>query len=618
MTDPPGTATVATAPNETYAFAAAFFEELGRAGVRHVCVSPGSRSTPLAALAARQPLLRCWSHVDERSGAFFALGLARATRAPVALVCTSGTAAANFLPAVVESHYARIPLLLLTADRPPELRDWDAGQTIDQLKLFGSHVRWFAELPVPEAGAALLRYARSLACRAVAESRGHAARAAGPVHLNWPLREPLEPAPARDGASRDWGQGDPSASEGRSLGLSYTTTDYGVVRPAPELVEELRALAVAQPRGVIACGPSDRGAEYASAVTELARAAGWPVLADPASQLRCGAHTASGAPVIANTEFLLRDGAFAEAHAPEVVLRLGATPVSKAFRLWLERRPPAELLVVDPEGGWSDPSHLASRVLAVDPAELCREWASALNDGGAREDRESHEWLADFARADASARDALDRELAAEERLLEPRAVRELCDALPDDALLYVSNSMPVRHLDCVLPVSQRRLRVLANRGANGIDGMVSSALGAAAAGVGPVVLLTGDLALIHDLGGLLAARRHGLRAAIVVLDNDGGGIFSFLPIASYGEEVSFEELFRTPHGLDLRHAAALFGASYERVTSWEHYRAALKDAFSADGLSMIHVPVDRDDSVEHVRTLAAAVTDAVRRAAAW
>jgi 2-succinyl-5-enolpyruvyl-6-hydroxy-3-cyclohexene-1-carboxylate synthase len=595
---------VADAPNRAHAFATALFEELARAGVRDVCLCPGSRSTPLAVATARQPELRCWTHIDERSAAFFALGLAKAKRAPVALICTSGTAAANFLPAVVEAHYARVPLLLLTADRPPELREWGAGQTIDQGKLYGGHVRWFAEAPLPEASGGALRYARALASRAVAAARG---RPAGPVHVNLPFREPLEPVEVPGDVASDLGERDPLAASGRP-GRAYAAVAEAELAPDAKTADALAELVRAHPRGVIACGPLDADAALAAAVARLGRAAGWPILADATSQLRRGAHVA-GAPVIATSDLFLGDEAFAATRAPEVILRIGATPTSVALRRWTLRHAPEHLVLVDPDGAWNDPSHLTSQVLRVDPAALC----DAVVEGLAKGDAEPRGgWLEDFAVAERRTAAAALRCLAEEEALLEPRAVGEIARALPDHSLLYVSNSMPVRDLDAFLPASPRPLRVLCNRGANGIDGMISSALGAAAADCGHVVLLTGDLAFAHDLGGLLAARRHGLRATIVLLNNDGGGIFSFLPIAAYGDAVRFEENFRTPLGVDFAPAAESFGVRFTRVGSWEHFRADLKESLVNPRTSVIEVPVDRDRSVAHHREIQRAVGEAL------
>jgi 2-succinyl-5-enolpyruvyl-6-hydroxy-3-cyclohexene-1-carboxylate synthase len=492
---------------------------------------------------------------------------------------------------------------VLTADRPPELRDWGAGQTIDQVRLFGSHVRWFAEAPPPERTDALLRYARSLACRAVAEAQGPPA---GPVHLNLPFREPLHPAP--DGS----GPPDPSvlAAGGRGA-RPHTFVSRSAPRPHPREIAELVERARAGMRGIVACGPSDADADLPEAVTRLARAAGWPVFAEPTSQLRCGPHTKDG-PILATGDLLLRDASFAGRHAPDLVLRFGAPPTSRALRLWLERHAGAETVVVDADGGWGDPSHVASQILRADPVALCDAVARRL----VAPSPATQAWLDTFVDADRRASAALEALVDCDETLLSPRAVRELAAAVPEGALVYASNSMPVRDLDAYLPVSRRRLRVLCNRGANGIDGMVSSAVGAAAACGAPVVLFTGDLAFVHDAGGLLAALRHGIALVVVVLNDEGGGIFSYLPIAAHGEAVGFEELFRVPHGLELGALARGYGAGFARITSWSHFRAALKDGLASPGATVIEIPVDRDRNVEHHHDLERAVVAAVRRGA--
>jgi len=595
---------VSSAPNSVYAFCAAFFEELVRSGVSHVCVSPGSRSTPLTITAARTEGLHAWSHLDERSAAFFALGLAKATRCPVALIATSGTAPANYLPAVIEAHYAGVPLLVLSADRPPELREWGAGQTIDQLGLYGSHVRFFAELPVPEAGGSALRYARALACRAVAEAQG---RSPGPVHLNWPLREPLAPDEDEEARGVGWAGGDFLAESGREAEtqLPFTRVEAGEAVPSIDEISRLVDLVRELPRGFIVCGPQDDVPGLPDAIARLARLAGWPVWAEPTSQMRAGSHVRD-APILACGDLLVRSPSFAAAHAPQIVLRFGNTPVSKAYRLWLEAAPPQHLVLVDAAGAWNEPSHLASRLLAVDPLALCEQLADSLDACG-MSPRKS-EWLQSFVRADEQVNDHLEGVLGAEPRLFEPRATRDLCELLPEGALLYVSNSMPVRDLDAFMATRQPGLRVMCNRGANGIDGMVSSALGAAAAELGPMVLLTGDLALLHDVGGLLAARRYPLTATIVVFNNDGGGIFDHLPVARHGPSVRFEEFFTTPHGLELARVAALYELEHVRVSSWQEYADALAKSLAGDGVTIIEVPIDRRENLEHFRELVSGV----------
>jgi 2-succinyl-5-enolpyruvyl-6-hydroxy-3-cyclohexene-1-carboxylate synthase len=597
---------VASAPNVTYAFLRAFFEELQRSGVEHVCVSPGSRSTPLAVTAASVDGLLLWSQLDERAAAFFALGLAKASRTPVALVCTSGTALANYAPAVIEAHYAGVPLIVLSADRPPELREWGAGQTIDQPKLFGAQVRYFAELPIPTAGSRMLRYARAMACRAVGESVG---ASPGPVHLNWPLCEPLEPL--LDPTESDWADGDAVAERGRAKGQPYACTVHESSRASVALIEALAAAFSRTERGVIACGMIDEP-DFADAVARLARRLGWPIFADPISNVRSGSHVES-APILAGYDLFLRDARFQANHQPEVVLRFGGTPTCKAFRLWLEATPPDRMVVVSGGGDWNDPSHLTSDFVVADSTAFCLDLTAALEQLGTDLPQGGQgRWTSSFLAAEARVQTVLDSEFGANPTLFEPRAARMLTESVPEDSILYVSNSMPVRDLDAFMPVRQSRIRVLANRGANGIDGMVSSALGAAASGQGHVFLLTGDLAFLYDIGGLLAARRYPLKATIVVFNNDGGGIFSFLPIAQYAEAVRFDELFNTPHGADLSAAASLYGLHHTRVANFHEYEAAIGKSLGESGVSIIEVPIDGEANRDHFRALVTAVQESL------
>ncbi len=495
------------AANRNQALARALFGELARAGVRHACVCPGSRSAPLAIAAAHTPDLRVWTHVDERSAGFFALGLAKATRAPVALICTSGTAAANFLPAVVEASLARVPLVVLTADRPAELRDWGAMQTIDQARLFGSHARWFAELPAPEPTASLLRNARAVAARAVAVALGSPR---GPVHLNVPYREPLEPTPIEGDRAALAAQDDALALEGRG-DRAYTNLERPRSAPGAALVRRLAAELRAARRGVLLCGPADADAALAHALARLARVAGWPLLVDAASGVRRGPHVEK-APVLGAHEAVLRAERFAAAHAPELVLRFGPPPTSRATNLWLERHAQAELRLVDADAGFADPTHRAAEILCVDPALLCTALADEIERGGAPS---PGAWLADFLVAEERAQRALAEGIARERTLFSPAVARALASALPPSGALFASNSMAIRDLDGFLEPAPAPLRVLANRGANGIDGITSSALGAALGTGAPLACLIGDLAFLHDVGGLVAAKRHRISVSL-------------------------------------------------------------------------------------------------------
>jgi 2-succinyl-5-enolpyruvyl-6-hydroxy-3-cyclohexene-1-carboxylate synthase len=379
--------------------------------------------------------------------------------------------------------------------------------------------------------------------------------------------------------------------------------------PEHDEVERVAQMGLRCARGVIACGPMDAESDLCDGLAKLATLLGWPLLADPTSQLRSGAHT-ENAPILAHSDLFLRDQRVAGELTPEVVLRFGGSPTSKSFRLWLERRPPEEVILIDSAASWSDPSHLASELLQLDPRALC----DALNRRISSPARDRGGWLPAFRRAERCVDRVLEDFVDVEDEILEPRAVRELTAALPDGAILYVSNSMPVRDLDSFLPVSKQRLRILANRGANGIDGMIASALGAAASQQRPVVLLTGDLAFLHDVGALLMARRHEVKLTIVVFDNDGGGIFSLLPIADQAAPEIFETHFRTPHSADLEPVARAFGAAFSRVTSWEHFRAAIKNALGAPGVSVVEIPIDRDRSVAHHREIERRVCEALAR----
>ena len=511
------------------------------------CTSPGSRSTPLVLAIARERRLRAHSHIDERSSGFFALGLAKATGRAVALACTSGTAAANLAPAVIEASEARVPLIVLTADRPPELREIGAGQTIDQIKLYGDAVRWFFEVGNHEATPERIAWIRALACRAWAAATGERA---GPVHLNWPLREPLVTAPAGP------------ATGGRSGGRPWVAVVAGAREPA-RLGDHVSAAA----RGVIVAGRDDAG--LAPAIPALAQAAGYPLLADPLSGAR------RGPAAIAHYDALLRDAGFAGEHAPEVVIRVGDLPTSKPLRSWLGALDGARQIIVDAQLAWQDPASVVELLICADPRRL--EPPPAADPG----------WLEAWRAADTLAAGAIEEILG--EELSEPNVARALADTLPSAATVFVAASMPVRDLESFWPVRADAPRVLSNRGANGIDGTLASALGVAAAGQGPVVALIGDVAFAHDAGSLLAASRLGLSLTIVLINNGGAAVFDYLPIAR--EHDVYEQHVATPTGLDFERAAALYGFRYERPETLAALRGLLAEPAPA---TLIEVRTDR------------------------
>ena len=545
----------------------AFVNGLVQAGVRHACACPGSRSTPLLLALRRHPAVRLWMHLDERSAAFFALGIAKAGREPVAVVSTSGTAALNFAPAVAEARQGRVPLLVLTADRPHELRGVGANQTMDQIGLYGSTVKRFVELALPEGGAHLRRYAGATAARAAALA---AATPAGPVHINMPFREPLVPAPRAD------------AEAGALLDLAITHTER---RPTPDqtlaLLERLSL-----ERGLIVCGPQG-DPDFPAVIAELAAALSMPVLADPLSQARCGPHAREH--VIDGYDAFLRDPAVAGALRPRVVLRFGATPTSRPLLEFLGDASIEQIVVTD-EDGWNDPTLSAAAALHTDARSLCEALLAAAAKGGRGG---SPEWVERWRIAAAAGREAVAETLSEEGVLSEPQAVMRIAAALPDGATLFAGNSLPVRDIDGFFPRRRAAVRFLGQRGVSGIDGVVSAALGAAAVGEGPLVLLIGDLSLYHDMNGLLAAREREVNATVVLLNNDGGGIFSFLPQATAVEH--FEELFGTPHGLDFARVAELYGLAHTRARDVASFDAALAGSLRSAGVQLIEVPSDRE-----------------------
>ena len=564
--------------NRTYAPVQALVDELARCGMRHAVTSPGSRNAPLALTLASHERLDCVSVLDERSAGFMALGMAKATGRPVAVTCTSGTAAANLAPAVHEASQARVPLIVLTADRPPELREVGAGQAIDQVKLYGSAVRWFVEVGSHEPSRATAVHHRQLGCRAYFATLGEPP---GPVHLNFPLRDPLAPEPEELDAE-EWA--------GRADGSPWTAVRGHSPAPHAGDVQVLAARMAASPRGAIVCGPSAE--RPADPVARLAAVTGWPVLAEPTSGVRCGGHDRSH--VVAGYDVLLRGDAFAAAHAPDLVLRIGDTPTSKPLCAWLTHAPQ---VLLDPHASWHEPTRSAELMLHGAAGGTCDALAAALEMLAA--EREPA-WLGSWREADARVATAL----ADAPDPFEPKAWAALEQALPDGSIAWLSSSMPVRDVEAFFPTSPREIRFLANRGANGIDGVISSAAGAARATGAPVTVLTGELALLHDVGGLLAAARARIPLTVVCANNGGGGIFDFLPVAGAADTAVYEEHIATPTDVDLATLAALAGMEHRLASTAEEVRAA-----AAAGPGLVEFRTDRAENVRLHREVAQRVT---------
>jgi 2-succinyl-5-enolpyruvyl-6-hydroxy-3-cyclohexene-1-carboxylate synthase len=575
--------------NRSTALASVFAEELARGGLRQATLSPGSRSSPLALALWRQAGIEVTVILDERSAAFFALGAAQAGGAPVAMLCTSGTAAANFHPAICEADESGLPLIALTADRPPELRGIGAGQTIDQLKLYGSSVRWFCEVGTHEADDQGLLHFRSIACRALAAARGEIRP--GPVHLNFAWREPLAPVPINGEVSAR----EHLALNGRDSQPLTTVSSVDPQPPAP-LLDQV-AGQIARTRSAVIVAGRQRDPGLREPLAHLARVAGLPILAEPTSQIRCGPHDRSH--VISTYDLLLREPRFAERVRPDLILRFGEMPTSKPLRAWLIASG-AEQIVVDPLGGWSDPSLRATSLLRADPRRLAAGLAARLQGG---EPEPPAVWLA----AEAAARGALEAEITGDEPLTEPALHLALGRAHRDGDLVYTASSMPIRDQESFLAPEESDALFLGNRGANGIDGLISSAIGAAQASARPTTAISGDLGFLHDIGGLAALRDVSTAVRIVVIDNGGGGIFDFLQQAQALGDREYESLLRTPRDLDLSKAAALFDLPHHLVRSSAQLGPAL-----AQGSGLIEVAVARRGNVELHRQLSAAVGTAL------
>ncbi|MEY4939431.1 MAG: hypothetical protein RIQ93_1166 [Verrucomicrobiota bacterium] len=553
--------------NHNALWAGVFVESLARGGVRTAVISPGSRSAPLAFAFARHPVIESISVLDERSAAFFALGLAKATGKPTVLVCTSGSAAANYYPAIVEARESGVPLLIITADRPAELRACASGQTIDQQKIYGGYVSFFHELTTPELSLPRLRYLRQTAIHALERAL---LPQPGPVHLNAPFRDPLSPVPD-DGATAAFA----AKIDWNSFFSHVAPNEAGthMVATPPTLAPDAH--------GVIIAGPEQGRdpAAYARTVGELARKLGWPVLADALSPVR---HYGEGAPnVVTAYDAILRNRSAAERLKPETVLCLGGWPTSKILRSWLDA---------------SDaPTWLMSERMDNRDALHGRTRHSALSLGALVEllpgVTAPNEYEGLWASFERQARQALDGRLQATVELFEGKAAWLLAQHLPPETRLSIANSMPVRDAEYFWPATARRIQPFFNRGANGIDGTLSTAIGVAHRAARPAVLLTGDLALLHDTNGFLLRSSLQGSLTIVLINNRGGGIFEHLPAAEF--DPPFEQFFATPQEVDFRSLAATYKVEHVVVRDWAHF-TSLVATLPPAGIRLLELQTDR------------------------
>ncbi|HEY4602227.1 MAG TPA: 2-succinyl-5-enolpyruvyl-6-hydroxy-3-cyclohexene-1-carboxylic-acid synthase [Cerasibacillus sp.] len=546
-----------------------FVDELVASGLRDVIISPGSRSTPLAMTFVQHSEIKEWILVDERSAAFFALGLAKETKRPVALVCTSGTAAANYFPAIVEAYYSRVPLIVLTADRPHELRDVGAPQAIEQIKMFGEYVKWFHEMALPEATDSMLIYVRRAASRAVQTAKQDIG---GPVHLNFPFREPLVPDFTLDDL---WG-------ERNEIDLPFSPYYDGQKQlnhsQLTSLLHEIK-----EKRGILVVGPQ-ADERLAEVIIQLAAYWHVPILADPLSQLRTGNHRKEH--IIEGYDAFLRHQSIRNELKPDFIIRFGAMPISKAYLFYLKENKDIPQFIVEPYTGYREPVGNPTHMVYSDPISFCQQIMNVSPP------IEEMAWLSKWQKINAITKEYLETDT--NDQLTEGNATRTVIEELPNRTILFVGNSMAIRDVDTFLMTNSKQISLLANRGANGIDGVVSSSIGAAATRR-RVTLLIGDLSFYHDLNGLLAAKHYELDMTIVLMNNNGGGIFSFLPQSQ--DNKHFELLFGTPLHIDFKHAVQMYGGTYRVPKTIETLRKELNESYERAGLTVIEVRTDRTEN---------------------
>ncbi len=563
-----------------------FVHELVSAGVKYACISPGSRNTPLTLAFANNKNIKSYVLIDERSAAFFALGLAKSSNSPVALVCTSGTATAEFYPAIIEAYQQRVPLIVCTADRPPELLDVGANQTINQNNLYKNHIRWFVDLGLPEPTTRRFKHIKSTARRAVYESF---VRSRGPVHLNFPFRKPFEPEFHTDEIEKDVID---FAKKNGDKKKDFVEAEETKNVKDEKWFKQITSQILSIENGLIIVGPENYTPHFPQNIARLAAKLGYPILADGCSNIRFGKHDKRL--IISNFDAFLRSESFAKKIRPDFILHFGRTITSKALDTFLEKCSAPRYMIND-YGDWFDPSNKSLAALDCKPFLFCERMNEFLEENNFQ--RNQTEWLNTFLNADNIAGKIKAQIIDKSSALNEPAITSEVLNLLPDDSQIMISNSMPVRDFDYFASNSDKRLAIFNNRGASGIDGITSTALGIKAGKNKPTVLITGDLAFYYDVNGMLAASKYSLPLTIVLINNNGGGIFEILPISNYGKV--FKDYFVTPHNLDFSHFVKAYNGNYKKVKTRDEFRTAFKNSFKKKNFTVIEVQTNASKSLE-------------------
>ena len=578
----------------TTVWSRAFFDELARLGVRNIALAPGSRSTPLVMACARDDRFKMWTHLDERSAGFFALGVGKYSRLPCAVITTSGTAAANLLPAVVEAHQSGTPLLLLTADRPALLRGTDSNQTINQVNLYGTYVKQYFETGEPVWRD--LERIRNIACRAFWETQNPYS---GPVHVNLAFEKPLEPQEPEVGFSKVQEPLSLLGQVGRSKGRPLVNISPTEVSISYTETLKIKDMVAGSERGLIIAGGGLKNGGLAKELNNFSKKTGFPIIADPLSGVR---FDPNGEGLKINRSHLIcGHSELRHLLRPDLIVRIGSAPVSETVSGFVEACRDVSQLVISGGNNWDDHLGVSSHYVAVEEESLIRELNDLL-----KEERVVPGWKEEWQKFDKVIEGVLD---ANSERFFEGNIIRLIGEMVPPKTSLFVSNSMPVRDLDVFGPDRQDSLTVYGNRGASGIDGIVSSVAGIAGAGMSrvsdqtfseeecdsSVVAILGDIAFCHDMNGLLSMAKYELNVLLVVINNDGGGIFHKLPIREY--EPEFTSYFTTPHGLEFEAAAELYGIPYRKAADLHQLAEVFSGFIMEKGPKIIEIQVDRDQN---------------------
>lgn len=548
-----------TKVNSNFIWANTFVNQLAAMGVKYACISPGSRSTPLTYSLAENKKIKCFVNIEERSSAFFSLGLAKATGVPSILVTTSGTATAELYPAIIEAYYQRTPLLICTADRPPELIGTGANQTINQYNLYRNHIRWFRDVGLPSAKENSLHYLQRVASKAFNISINDK----GPVHINFPFAKPLEPFSYDDEIDEKLIKLNPI----RETRRGYRGIKIEENRKVAKLAENI----IQVEKGLIVAGPMPYDAETIKNIKDLASIAKYPILADGTSHLRFKV-TNRDKYIISSYHSFLSASKFSKNFKPDLILHYGGTPTSSNLLNYLDTCD-AKRYQVNQFGDLHDPSRKTDSILNF-PAGSCNE---ALINLLSKENfiRKRSKWFSSFVKAEKISEKLIRDFLVENKKLSEPKIIFELVKQLRSKTNVFIGNSLPIRDFDYFSGTTSRSFNLFFNRGASGIDGIIATALGVAAIKK-PTVLIVGDLSFLHDLNSLIIARKNNIPLTIVLINNNGGGIFQTLPISE--KKKLLKEYFITPHNLNISKFIEAFGMKYKLIKTGNELRSALTD----------------------------------------